>query len=104
VTHPGLDALRLRLDTLAWTLGRDEALDPAALRALLSEAEALAPALDAAGRAALHQTLCHLHTAVADARARLGDRIGSMGAGRRALKGYAHALSTPPPSRFRRRA
>jgi hypothetical protein len=105
--NPAVDRLTLlitRLDTTVWMLGRDEPVTLEAIEALLEEAHAIAPALEPSQQPLLHARLNTLHAAVQAAHGRLKERIGSLGAGRRALHGYASLDHDDPAGRLLRRA
>lgn len=99
-----LTLLETRLDTTVWSYGRDEPVDLDAIEALLAEVAAVAPLLDLDQKKRLHRRMQLLQTAAAEARLRLGDRLGNLGAGRRALHGYASLVRPEPRGRLRRRA
>lgn len=103
-TSARLDALETHLDTTVWRYGRDELVDTAQIEALLAEVDALVPLLDLEQKRRLHHRMQALHEAAADARVRLAERLGKLGAGRRAIQGYASLSRPVPTGRLRRRA
>lgn len=94
-----------RMDYAVWQLQSDElvAFDP--LQVLLHDVLDLAVELPDADRRALYGRMETLQRELQAAHDRLGARLGGVGAGRRAVHGYASSTRhDPPPPLLRTRA
>jgi hypothetical protein len=98
------ERLLARLDTTVWLLGRDEPVDLPTMEALLAEVVAIAPTVAPAAQNKLLRSAQKLQIEAEAAHRRLGDRIGRLGAGRRALHGYARPAAGDLRGRLLRRA
>lgn len=90
-----LPGLLLQLDACAWRLDQDHPVSPEELDALAAAATALGPALRPEQLVQLADRLDHVMDAVDASCTRIKDKLSRLGAGRRAVRGYA-TLNTAP--------
>lgn len=97
--------LTARMDFTVWQLRQDDLVSFDPLHVLLHDVLELAAELPEPQRRALYGRMETLQRELQAAHDRLGARLGGMGAGRRAVHGYARsAPEAPSPALLRTRA
>ncbi|MDP2307117.1 MAG: hypothetical protein Q8P18_13920 [Pseudomonadota bacterium] len=90
-----LETLLARLDGLTFRLDRGECPDGAEMEAIAAAAADSAAWVGTAGRARLAAAVTRVSNALVQSCARLDERISTTAVGRRAVRAYASANSSP---------
>lgn len=93
-----LTELLLQLDACAWRLDQDQAVQPQELDRLAAMATEIGPALTPEQLVLLTNRLDHVMESVEGNCARIVAKLGRLGAGRRAIRGYVTQNTAPGAS------